>query len=164
MITEQWQKAIDDLLDGKLSADEAKALREEAAQDAHLAKAIIDAYQIQNELESLGMEQAPESLQKRLRAIPSTHRKGRSPQMRWAGALAASAATLLLVVGINQDLKKPSDVEIAQARAELAVAFGYLNTIGHKAGLEIKQEIGDTMQDALMTGIREGVSNKQETS
>ena len=164
MNKEHWQKAIDDLLDGTLSADEAKALRQEAARDAQLAKAIIDAYQIQNELESLGMEQAPESLQKRLRAIQSEQRRGRSPQMRWIGGLAASTAALLLVVGITQDLKKPSDTEIAQARAELAVAFGYLNTIGHKAGLEMKQEIGDTMQDALVKGIREGVSNKQENS
>ena len=164
MITEQWQKAINDLLDGNLSAEEAKALQQEAAQNADLARAIIDAYQIQNELESLGMEQAPESLQKRLRAIPSEHRKGRRPALRWAGALAASAATVLLVIGISQDLKKPSEAEVAQARAELEIAFGYLNTIGHKAGLEMKREISDTMQDALFTGIREGVSNKQETS
>ena len=164
MNKEHWQKAIDELLDGNLSADEAKALRQEAARDAQLAKAIIDAYQIQNELESLGMEQAPETLQKRLRAIPSQQRNGFRPQLRWMGALAASAATVLLVVGISQDLKKPTTAEVEQARAELAVAFGYLNTIGHKAGLEMKQEIRGTMQDALFAGIREGVSNKQETS
>ncbi len=163
MNKEHWQNAIDDLLDGNLSADEAKALRKEAATDAQLAKAIIDAYQVQSELESLGMEQAPESLQKRLRAIPSQQR-GYRPTVRWAGALAASAATILLAIGIIQDLKEPSAAEIAQARAELAVAFSYLNTIGQKAGFEMKQEIGDTMQDALLTGIREGVSNKQETS
>ena len=164
MNKEHWQSAIDELLDGSLSADEAKALRQEAAQDAELAKAIIDAYQIQNELETLGMEQAPESLQKRLRAIPKQQWSWRLPQLRWAGGLAASMAAVLLVVGINQDIKEPSAEEIAQARAELAVAFGYLNTIGQKAGLEIKQEIGGTMQDALFTGIREGVSNKHETS
>jgi anti-sigma factor RsiW len=163
MNREHWQNAIDDLLDGNLSAEEAKALREEAARDAQLAKAIIDAYQVQNELESLGMEQAPESLQKSLRAIPSQQRNYR-PAMRWAGALAGSAAAVLMVIGINQDMKEPSAAEIAEARAELAVAFSYLNTIGQKAGLEMKQEISGTMQDALLTGIREGVSNKQETS
>lgn len=163
MNREHWQNAIDDLLDGNLSAEEAKALRKEAARDAQLAKAIIDAYQVQNELESLGMEQAPESLQKRLRAIPSQQRSYR-PVLGWAGALAGSAAAVLMVIGISQDMKEPSAAEIAEARAELAVAFSYLNTIGQKAGLEMKQEISGTMQDALLTGIREGVSNKQETS
>ena len=146
MNKEHWQKAIDDLLDGNLSADEAKALRLEAAIDAQLAKAIIDAYQIQNELESLGMEQAPVALQKRLRAIPSQQRSRFKPQLRWMGALAASAATVLLIVGINQDLKKPTTAEIAQARAELAVVLGYLNTFGHKAGLEMKQEIMNPLE------------------
>lgn len=164
MNREHWQKAIDDLLDGNLSAGEAKALRQEAASDAQLARAIIDAYQIQGELESLGMEPAPESLQKRLRAIPSQQRGRRTPKLRWMGALAASAAAVLLLIGINQDLKEPSVNEIARARAELAIAFSYLSTIGHKAGMEIKHKIGGTMQDALFTGIREGVSNKHETS
>jgi hypothetical protein len=164
MNEKNWQNAIDELLEGNLSTAEANALRQEAAGDAQLAKAIINAYQVQSELESLGMEQAPASLQKRLRAIPGQQRGWRKSGLRWAGALAASAATVLLVVGITQDLKEPSAAEIAQARQELAVAFSYLNTIGQKAGFEIKQEIGGTMRDALLTGIREGVSNKQETS
>ncbi len=164
MNREHWQKAIDDLLDGNLSAGEAKALRQEAKGDEQLARAIIDAYQIQGELESMGMEPAPESLQKRLRAIPSQQRGRRTPQLRWMGALATSAAALVLLIGINRDQQEPTVVEITLARAELAIAFSYLNTIGHKAGLEIKREIGGTMKDALFTGIREGVSNKHETS
>jgi hypothetical protein len=163
MNKEHWQNAIDELLEGSLAAADASALRQEAEHDAQLARAIIDAYLIQSELESLGLEAAPPALKKRLRAIPARQQRQPGPLLRW-GAVAASLAVIALTMSALRGPRPPSSAEIAQAQAELAVAFTYLNAIGRKAGFEMRQEIGDTMKDALIDGVREGVSNKQETS
>ena len=59
---ESWEGAIGALLEGNLSKADADKLRDELDIDTRRAKDIINAYQIQSGLESLGVEKAPESL------------------------------------------------------------------------------------------------------
>ena len=89
---EKWEDRINALLDGELSADDAELLKAEASDDRELARAIVEAYQLQQAMDQVNVERAPQSLTKRLNAIPREHRS--TPvfslfQPRWAMALAA---------------------------------------------------------------------------
>jgi len=158
---EQTQAAIDRLLDGSLSPDQAETLRNQAEQDTHLAKSIINAYQIQNSLENLGIQPAPADLKRRLRGIPSSHR--RSPGLAWPVA-ATAALSLVIAVAVLRTPAPPSADEISQARDELALAMSYLRHYGVQTQNELQQEIGGTLTHALIEGIREGVSKDSNST
>ena len=64
---QDWEAQVNDLLDGELSDAEAEELKSAAEQDQALARAIIEAYQLQRMLASIPQERAPASLRKKLR-------------------------------------------------------------------------------------------------
>ncbi len=67
---DKWEDLINALMDGELSAADAELLKAEASDDRELARAIIEAYQLQQAMDDIHVERAPDSLRKRLRAIP----------------------------------------------------------------------------------------------
>ncbi len=160
---ESWEKAIGALLEGNLSKADADKLRDELDIDTRRAKDIINAYQIQNGLESLGVEKAPESLRKKLRAIPACHNQVHQPLLRWGVlTLIAVFSIAVLLINTRPTSDVPSTAEIVQAKRELVIAFSYLQLAGQKTGHYMRREIGVTMQDALIEGIFNGVSKEPE--
>jgi predicted permease len=96
------EQQINALLDGELDDTAVEALRLDASEDQELARAIIDAYQLQRAMEHTGVEHVPASLRKRLRRIPREQRPAWQ-QPRWIMATAA-VPLVLLTVGDEQAL------------------------------------------------------------
>ncbi|MEM1413116.1 MAG: hypothetical protein AAGH19_12240 [Pseudomonadota bacterium] len=173
----EWEAQVNALLDGELDETQADALKAQAEDDQTLARAIIEAYQLQQLMSALPVERAPDSLREKLRRIPAeqaslalaTERQGArsastegrrgasgggtlsrwfSFEPRWAMALAA----VPLVIAIGTQLtgpKAPSEAELAQARQDLALAFSYLQRASTVTGREIEQSIGTGMTEPV---------------
>ena len=162
---EKWEDRINALLDGELSAADAELLKTEASDDRDLARAIIEAYQLQQVMDGIGVEHAPASLTKRLKAIPRQQKP--APvfsllQPRWAAALAV-VPLVFVVISLLQP-ETPSASEIATARQELAIAFAYLDKAGQFTGREIELTVGNTMSDAIAGSVIRNIKSQNETS
>jgi anti-sigma factor RsiW len=162
---EKWEDRINALLDGELSAEDADLLKAEATDDRQLARAIVEAYQLQQAMDEIKVERAPDSLRKRLRAIPRQHR--RTPvfglfQPRWAMALAAIPLVVIAVSLMRPDT--PSASEIAQARQELAIAFAYLDKAAVITGREIESVVGHTMANAVTGSVNKAIQSQNLNS
>ena len=158
---EQWEEQINALLDGELSAADADLLKEEASDDRDLARAIVEAYQLQQAMDAIHVERAPDSLRKRLRAIPRKHRT--TPifsllQPRWAMALAAIPLVLISVSLMRPDT--PSADDIAKARQEMAIAFAYLDKAGVMTGRGIESTVGHTMANAVTGSVNRTIKSQ----
>jgi len=162
---DKWEDRINALLDGELSDADAEGLKSEASDDRELARAIIEAYQLQQAMDAVQVERAPASLRKRLGAIPREQRAEsgfRLFQPRWAMALAV-VPLAIIVVNLMQP-KTPSADEIAKARQELAIAFAYLDKAGSITGREIESTVGHTMADALSGSVNRTIKLQSENS
>jgi len=162
---ERWEEQINALLDGDLSARDAELLKTEATDDRELARAIVEAYQLQQAMDQVHVERAPRSLTKRLNAIPREHRKRPSfslLQPRWAMALAAVPLVVIAVSLMRPDT--PSASEIAQARQELAIAFAYLDKAAVITGREIESTVGNTMANAVTGSVNKVIQSPNLTS
>lgn len=146
-----WEAQINDLLDGELSDQDAGALKGAAEQDQSLARAIIEAYQLQQALAQMPVEAAPASLRRKLSRIPKEQaRAERGPgfTLRWAGALAA--IPLAIVIAVTQlGPQEPSAAEIAQAEEDLRIALAYLGKVGRRTGLEIESQVSGGVNEAV---------------
>ena len=162
---EKWEDRINALLDGELSAEDADLLKAEATDDRQLARAIVEAYQLQQAMDGIKVERAPDSLRKRLKAVPRQHR--RTPvfslfQPRWAMALAAIPLVVIAVSMMRPDT--PSASEIAQARQEMAIAFAYLDKAGVITGREIESVVGHTMANAVTGSVNKAIQSQNLNS
>ncbi len=159
---EKWEDLINALIDGELSPGDAELLKAQASDDRELARAIIEAYQLQQAMDTIHVEPAPASLRKRLRAIPRTHRT--VPlfsflQPRWAMALAAIPLVVIALSLMRPDT--PSADEIAQARQELAIAFAYLDKAGVITGRQIEATVTHTMADAVTDSVSKAIKSQK---
>jgi anti-sigma factor RsiW len=162
---DKWEDRINALLDGELSDTDAEALKARATDDRDLARAIIEAYQLQQAMDAVQVERAPGSLTKRLNAIPREHQQAtgfRFFQPRWAMALAAVPLAIIAVNLMQPDT--PSAAEIAKARQDLAIAFAYLDRAGSITGREIGSTVGHTMADALSGSVNRTIKFSNEHS
>ena len=132
--------------------------------DRELARAIIEAYQLQQAMDAIRVEKAPASLTKKLQAIPRQHRRKPAfslssfAQPRWAAAL---AAVPLVVIALSlMRPATPSEAEIAQARQELAIAFAYLDKAGVITGREIESKVGRTMANAVTDSVNRTIQSQ----
>jgi anti-sigma factor RsiW len=158
---EKWEDRINALIDGELSPSDAELLKAQASDDRELARAIIEAYQLQQAMDAIRVERAPDSLRKRLRAIPRTHRSGpvfSLLQPRWAMALAAIPLVIITVSLMRPDT--PSASEIAQARQDMALAFAYLDKAGVITGHQIEETVGQTMADAVTDSVNQAIKSQ----
>ena len=160
---EKWEDKINALLDGELSADDADLLKAEASDDRDLARAIVEAYQLQQAMDSVHVERAPASLTKRLYAIPRQQKpKFSLLQPHWVAALAAIPLVIIAVSLMRPDT--PSASEIAQARQEMAMAFAYLDRAGVITGREIESTVGHTMANAVTGSVNRAIKSQNLTS
>ena len=159
----KWEKQINALLDGELNEADADELKSEATDDRELARAIVEAYQLQQAMDEIHVERAPASLNKRLLAIPSEHKTLISwLQPRWAMALAAIPLVIITLTVMQPDT--PSEAEIVQARQDLALAFAYLDRAGQMTGREIESKVGNTMSDAIAGSVIRNIKSQYENS
>ena len=151
------------LAQGKLPATDLGRVRRQLERESRGL-----AQEIQQQLQHCGIEiahiePAPARLWNRLQAITGRMDNRLTATLRWG---LATAIAMILVVGSivyrhsNEDV--PSPAEIAQARAELAIAFSYVQRISSRTDDYMKHEIGHTMQDAIIDGIFLGVTQKQK--
>ena len=162
---EKREDLINALMDGELSATDAQLLKAEASDDRELARAIIEAYQLQQEMDAIDVERAPDSLRKRLRAVPRENRPARVfslLQPRWAMALAAIPLVVIVVSLMQPDT--PSASEVAKARQEMALAFAYLDKAGAITGREIESRVGHTMADAVTGSVNRAIKSQNLNS
>jgi len=146
-----WEARINALLDGELDDAQADELKSAAEDDQALARAIIEAYQLQQAMAQPPPERAPASLRRKLRRIPREQRALERPawfQPRWAAALVA--IPLVAVITVSQlGPREPTKAEVAQARQDLALAFAYLDRAGRKTGLTIESAINDGLTEPV---------------
>ena len=162
---EKWEDQINALLDGELSGADAELLKAEATDDRELARAIIEAYQLQQAMDTVSVERAPHSLRKRLRAIPAEQRPKpvfRLFQPRRVMALASIPLVIIAVSLMQPDT--PSEAEIAQARQDMAIAFAYLDKAGMMTGREIESAVGQTMANAVTHSVNRAIQSQNLTS
>jgi len=162
---EKREERINALLDGELSPDDADRLKAEATDDHELARAIIEAYQLQQAMDTVNVERAPDSLRKKLRAIPAEQKP--NPffaifQPRWAAALASIPLVIIALTLIQPDT--PTEREVAQAREEMAIAFAYLDRAGVITGRQIESKVGQTMADAVTGSVNKAIQSQNLTS
>ena len=159
---EKWEDKINALLDGELSADDADLLKAEATDDRDLARAIVEAYQLQRAMDSVHVERAPASLTKRLHAIPRQQKpKFSLLQPRWVTAFALIPLVVIAVSLMRPDT--PSAGDIAQARQEMAMAFAYLDRAGVITGREIESTVGHTMANAVTGSVNKAIKSQNLT-
>jgi hypothetical protein len=152
----EWETQVNALLDGELDEKSTQALKLAASEDRELARSIIEAYELQRDMEQLGIEQAPPSLRKKLRRIPREQRPSWRPQ-RWVMATAMAAVPLLVISITLMQPRQPSGAEIEQARQDLAVAFAYIDKVGGRTGnvlhtvlsAEFKQGVTDNISEHI---------------
>ena len=148
------EQQINALLDGELDDAAADALKRDASKDQQLARAIIDAYQLQRAMEHTGIENAPASLRKRLRRIPREQRPAWQ-QPQWAMALAAVPLVVLTMMFIQPS--GPSADEVEQARQELAVAFAYINKVGSRTSSQLESQLGNEFGHKVTEKVFENI-------
>ncbi len=158
---EKWEEKINALLDGELGQADAELLKSEASDDRELARAIVEAYQLQQAMENIKAERAPASLTRKLNAIP--RKESANPwfgflQPRWAMALAAIPLVLFSVSLMQPET--PSADEIAKARHEMAIAFAYLGKAGVITGREIESTVGGTLSDAVTGSVNKAIQSQ----
>ncbi len=163
-----WEAQINDLLDGELSDSDAERLTRAAEGDGELARAIIEAYQLQQAMANIPLERAPASLRRKLKLIPRVQRRLERPawqQPAWLGAVAAAA--LVAVVAIQQlgpqEPEQPSAAEIAQAQQDLKVVLTYLGKVRRQTGLEIESRVGEGMSEVVTGSMIKAVEDQMET-
>jgi anti-sigma factor RsiW len=158
---EKWEDRINALLDGELSADDAELLKAEASDNRELARAIVEAYQLQQVMDTVHVERAPDSLRKRLRSIPRQQRSTKKfsfLQPHWAMALAAIPLVLITVTLMRPTT--PSEADVAKARQEMAIAFAYLDKAGVVTRREIESTVGHTLANAVTGSVNKAIQSQ----
>jgi len=177
----EYEAAINALLDGELDQEASEALKEGARDDAALAQAIIQAWQLQRSMEQLEVEKAPPSLRRKLRRIPRERGRGWSQLVwglpRWAVAAAVvSVAVLALAVTLGRPDHGPAPAPVEkqlssnpapgleparaeearaeEARRELEIAFYYLD----KAGLRVGREINEVLYEEISEPVKDNLT------
>jgi len=158
---EKREDRINALLDGELSADDAELLKAEASDNRELARAIVEAYQLQQVMDTIHVERAPDSLRKRLRSIPRQQRSTKKfnlLQPRWAMALAVIPLVLITVTLMRPST--PSEADVAKARQEMAIAFAYLDKAGVVTRREIESTVGQTLANAVTGSVNKAIQSQ----
>ena len=172
---EKWEDRINALLEGELSPEDADLLKAEASDDRELARAIVEAYQLQQVMDTVHVERAPDSLRKRLRSVPRQQRSTKKfslLQPRWATAqaglstalrpylLALAAIPLVLITVTLMRPTTPSEADVAKARQEMAIAFAYLDKAGVVTRREIESTVGQTLANAVTGSVNKAIQSQ----
>ena len=147
-----WESQVNALLDSELDEASTDALKQAAGEDHELARAIIEAYQLQRSMDSIGIEKAPASLRRKLRDIPRNNRQSKRPR-RWVMTTAMASIPLLAIGLVLMQPQQPSRADVEQARQDLAVAFNYIDKIGNMTGDRIHSVLGSELSNGVTDNI-----------
>ena len=147
-----WESQVNALLDSELDQASTDALKQSAREDHELARTIIEAYQLQRSMDSIGIERAPASLRRKLREIPCNNRQRQSPR-RWVMATAMASIGLFAIGIVLMQPQQPSQAVVEQARQDLAVAFTYIDKIGNMTGDRIHSVLGSELRNGVTDNI-----------
>lgn len=142
-------------LDGELAADEAAALERHVAECRRCERQVSLARRIQSELRDLEQPACPEGVAGAL----ADRTRPRRPLL--APALAAGLVAGALGLGVAWQMNRttetdgaPSRAQLAEARADLGVALGYISAAGRVAG----RDVGNVLAgEGLMRPIQRGL-------
>ena len=124
-------------------------------------------------LEQLNIERAPTSLTRKLKRIPRDERRrersGSWEPPRWVLAPALAAVPILVIALVLTQPDRPSASEIEQVRQDLALAFSYIDKVGHRTGSEIQDVLGGELRHQVKGNLSRHILNseqfrKEETS
>jgi len=146
----EWESRVNALLNGELDEASTEALKLAASKDHELARAIIEAYELQRGMDHLGVESAPASLRKKLRQIPRAQ-KPLLRQRRWVMATATACIPLIAIAVIFMQPRQPSAADVEKARQDITIAFSYIDKVGFRTG--------DYLQNVLGAELRHGVTD-----
>ena len=166
--TLDFERLLDNFIDGDLTAEERQLLFSRAAGDPELGRELASAMELQQALASLPAEKAPASLQRRLDSIPRKQRRTRP--LHWLLRPQWALATVLLLIlaggGLyqQQQEQRQQQAELAQAKQDLALVLAYLEKINRSTNQQIQATVSDvtsepvarittqTLQTQLQTG------------
>lgn len=159
---DDYEAAINALIDGELDEGRAAELRAAAEADPALARAIVDAWNLQRGLDELRLERAPARLARRLRRIPAAERRAvRANPWPWRLAAGGFASVVLVAFAMMMSgTPGPAAPEMSEqakveaARRDLAIAFHYLARVGDRTGARI----GDVLQDGVADPVTENLT------
>lgn len=175
---EYWEARINALLDGDLDQAESEDLKWAATNDQELARAIVDAYQLQRAMEHVSVEKAPASLTRKLKRIPARNRPVYM-QPRWVTAFAV-VPLLIIAVALMRAPQSPVEqvqqtngqtasvdaagidpVKAEQAIQDLAVAFAYIDMVSDRTSNRIESELGNEMSQAVAGTIFKSIQHQK---
>jgi hypothetical protein len=145
----EWEERINALLDGELDKDAIAALESAARENPRLARALDEYRHMQQLLEAVPAVAAPRSLRRKLLAIPAAEEPARLWSWWQRGALVGAVALALLVVTDPDAPGRPSELEIAQGRRDLALALSYLSQATERTNSEIRHQISGAVIDPV---------------
>lgn len=143
-------------LDGDLPPHEAAALEDHVAGCRRCEREVGLARRIQSELRELEQPACPEAVADALADRTRPRRPRLAPTL--AAGLMAGAVGLGIVwqiSGTTETDEAPTRVELAEARADLGVALGYISAAGRVAG----RDVGNVLAgEGLMRPIQRGLN------
>ena len=148
------ERRINALIDGELSDAEAEALKLEAREHPALAARIVDAWRLQQTLDTLGTERAPRSLTRKLKAIPRRERPAYQRPFWLAAATAVPVAVLAVALWRPAATPpvEPASMPIADAASvqrDVELAFALVQDATQRANRHYRREIGETINEAI---------------
>lgn len=142
-------------LDGDLTADEASALESHLAECRRCERQVSLARRIQSDLQNLEQPVCPDGVASALAERTRPRRPRLAPAL--AAGLMAGAVGLSIVwqmTGTTEKDESPSRAQLAEARADLGVALGYISAAGRVAG----RDVGNVLAgEGLMRPIQRGL-------
>jgi ferric-dicitrate binding protein FerR (iron transport regulator) len=158
-----WESQVNALLDSELDEASTEALKQAANEDRELARAIIEAFQLQRSMDSVGIERAPASLRRKLRDIPRNNRQSRSPR-RWVMATAMASIPLLAIGLVLMQPGQPSTADVEQARQDLSVAFIYIDKVGSLTGNRIHEVLGSELHSGVTDNLSKHIPFTEQST
>lgn len=153
-----YDERLEPWLDGDLPGNEAAALETHLAACQRCRREAGRARRIQSGLRGLEQPACPDNVPARLAARTRNRRNRLVPAL--AAGLVAGALGLGVVWQMQSSMEtggQPTGAELANARAELEVALGYVSAAGRAAG----QDLGNVLADeGIMRPIRRGLDLK----
>ena len=144
------EQRLNALLDGELDDQEIASLRVAANRDPEFAQTLEQTLALKSALGSIPKRKVPATLAQKLQAIPDsrTHRR--------SGWLAIAAAAMVLIAVGSWQLRTPADStpnaqQLALARQDIDVTFGYLQRINRKASRRIESSVANGLNRPLST-------------
>lgn len=152
-----FDERLEPWLDGELQAEEAQAVERHVADCARCRREVDLAQRITNGLRSLKAPGCPNLVVE----TPGRERDGRRHRLvpALAAGLMAGALALGVVWQMNRTTgpEEPSRAELAEARADLELALGYVAAAGRAAGRDVGGVLAD---DGVLRPIRSGLNVK----